>query len=54
MGYHDGRNLVIKAHYAAGYAAGNPERLQTYAQELITLGPDAIVTFGTPASLAAK
>ena len=50
MGYHDGRNLVIKAHYAAG----NPERLRTYAQELITLGPDAIVTFGTPASLAAK
>jgi len=50
MGYHEGRNLVIKAHYAAGDA----ERLRTYAQELMTLAPDAIVTFGTPASLAAK
>jgi putative ABC transport system substrate-binding protein len=46
----EGRTTV----YEARYAGGSPERLPALASELISLQPDILVTFGTPAAIAAK
>jgi len=50
LGWIEGRNLAI----AARAAEDKPERLPELAAELVALGPEVIVTFGTPATLAAK
>jgi ABC-type uncharacterized transport system substrate-binding protein len=50
LGYIEGTNLVITYRWAEG----NYERLPELAAELLRSKVDAIVTHGTPASLAAK
>src|SRR5215470_11458376 len=49
-GYVEGRGVTIEE----GNAEGNVERLRDLATELIQLRVVVIVTFGTPAALAAK
>ena len=49
-GYTEGQNIVIEYRFASGRV----ERLPELATELARLGPDVLVTPGTPASLAAK
>ena len=44
-GWHKGRNLEI----AYRWGASNPERLAQYANELVLLTPDILVTLGTAA-----
>lgn len=50
LGYVEGRNLLIESRWAAG----NNERLQELAAELVRLKVDVIVTQATIAALAAK
>jgi ABC-type uncharacterized transport system substrate-binding protein len=50
LGYVEGRNLVIEGRYAEG----RPERLPGLAAELVRLRVDVLVTFATPATMAAK
>ena len=50
LGYVEGRNLIIEWRSAEG----NAERLPGLAAELASMGADAIVTPGTPATLAAQ
>lgn len=50
LGYVEGRNITIEYRWAVGGA----ERLPALAAELVALKPDAIVTAGAPATLAAK
>jgi ABC-type uncharacterized transport system substrate-binding protein len=49
-GYVEGENLSVEYRWAAG----NGERLPELAADLVHAGVDAIVTAGTPATLAAK
>ncbi len=50
LGYLEGQNLVI----AYRSADGRPERFPDLATELVRLPVDLILTWGTPAALAAK
>jgi len=50
LGYVGGQNITIEYRWAEGRA----ERLPALAAELVVLKVDAIVTAGTPATLAAK
>ena len=50
LGYVEGKNLVIEMRFAEG----NLDRLQSLAQELAGLKPDAIVTAFGPTAIAAK
>jgi len=50
LGYIEHANLVLDERYANGRA----ERLADLAAELVRLKPDALMTIGTPASLAAQ
>jgi ABC-type uncharacterized transport system substrate-binding protein len=50
LGYEEGRNIVIEYRWAEG----KYERFPALTAELIALKVDAIVTAGTPASLAVK
>jgi len=50
LGWVEGRNLLIEQRYANGRA----ELLQPFAQELVRLKVEIIVTVGTQATLAAK
>src|SRR5215469_2355613 len=50
LGYIEQRNLVLDERYAYGRA----ERLPELAAELLRLRPDALLTIGSPASLAAQ
>jgi putative ABC transport system substrate-binding protein len=49
LGYVEGRNLEVEYRFGR-----NLETLDVLAAELVAHGPDAIVTVGTPAALAAK
>jgi len=46
----DGQNIVLDRRYAEGYA----DRLPALARQLVGLSVDLILTFGTPATRAAK
>jgi putative ABC transport system substrate-binding protein len=48
LGWTDGRNVRIDYRWAAG----DPERFQRYAQELLTLGPDVTLASATPSIVA--
>jgi putative tryptophan/tyrosine transport system substrate-binding protein len=48
LGWTDGRNLRIDYRWAAG----DPERFQRYAHELLTLGPDVTLASATPSIVA--
>ncbi len=50
LGYVEGTNLVIEFRYAEG----RDDRYDAFAAELLKLPVDMIVTWGTPAALAAK
>ena len=50
LGYVEGRNIKIESRWAEG----NYERLPGLAADLVRLKVDVIVTYGTPASEAAK
>ena len=50
LGYVEGQNLESVHRYAEG----QPERYAAFAAELVSLPVDIVVTWGTPASLAAK
>ncbi len=50
LGYRDGENLVLEYRFADG----NSDLLPALALELFKLQPAVIVTFGTPATVAAK
>ena len=50
LGYVEGRNLVIEYRSADGRA----ERFPELASELVRLGVDLLVAWGTPATMAAK
>jgi len=50
LGYVEGRNLRLEYRWAEGPA----ERYVDAAQELLQLGVDAIVTWGTPATMGAQ
>ena len=50
LGYIEGRTLELVNRYAEG----QPTRYPAFASELVGLPVDVIVTWGTPASLAAK
>jgi putative ABC transport system substrate-binding protein len=50
LGYAPGRNLELEERYEEE----DPEALQRKAKELAALRPDAILTEGTPATLAAR
>lgn len=50
LGYVEGRNLIIDARWSGG----DPERLQSQANELAALMPDVFISASTPATLAAK
>jgi putative tryptophan/tyrosine transport system substrate-binding protein len=50
LGYVEGQNIAIESRWAEG----NYDRLPGLAGELVGLKVDVIVTYGTPASLAAK
>ena len=50
LGYAEGRNLLIEYRWAAG----NVERLNEFATELVRLNVDVIVTVATVVGLAAK
>jgi putative ABC transport system substrate-binding protein len=50
LGYIDGQNIDLLYRYSEGQA----EKFVTLAAELVHLPVDAIVTWGTPPSLAAK
>jgi putative ABC transport system substrate-binding protein len=46
LGWIEGRNLTIEYRYGSG----NPDRLRTYAAELVALAPDVIVASGASAT----
>jgi putative tryptophan/tyrosine transport system substrate-binding protein len=48
LGYADGQNIRIELRW------GEPQRFPEFARELVRLPAAVIVTFGTPAALAAK
>ena len=48
LGWVDGRNVNIDYRWGAG----NVERMQLFAKELVRLNPDVIVSFTTPATAA--
>jgi ABC-type uncharacterized transport system substrate-binding protein len=50
LGYVEGQNLVLEGRFARGEA----ERLPAMATELVQRGVDVLVTFSTPAALAAR
>jgi putative tryptophan/tyrosine transport system substrate-binding protein len=50
LGYEEGKNLVIDYRWAEG----NYDRLPTFAEELVQLKVDVLVTYGTPGARAAK
>ena len=50
LGYVEGRNLRLEYRWAEGPA----ERYVNVAQELLRLGVDVIVTWGTPATMGAR
>jgi len=50
LGYIEGRNLRLEHRWAEGPT----ERYVSVAQELLQLGVDAIVTWGTPATMGAR
>jgi hypothetical protein len=50
LGHVDGENIVIEYRWAEG----QDDRLPNLAAELVRLGPDVIVTTGTPGTIAAK
>src|SRR5260370_25330104 len=50
LGHVDGENIVIEYRWAEG----QDNRLPNLAAELVRLGPDVIVTTGTPSTIAAK
>jgi putative ABC transport system substrate-binding protein len=50
LGWVDGRNVNIDYRWAAG----NVERMQLFAKELVRLNPDVIVSFSTPATAAVQ
>jgi putative ABC transport system substrate-binding protein len=49
LGYVEGKNLKVEYRFG-----GSGENLNALAAQLVALGPDAIITVGTPAALAAK
>jgi putative ABC transport system substrate-binding protein len=49
-GFKEGRNLVVKMHYAHGAT----ERLPAIAKEAVAQKPDILVARGTPSALAVK
>jgi putative ABC transport system substrate-binding protein len=50
LGYTEGKNLILEQRYAED----RPERLSAFAAELVALRVAVLVTFATPATLAAK
>src|SRR5262249_17362144 len=50
LGYVEGRTIVIEYRWGEG----SDERFPRLAADLVRLGADVIVTWGTPATLAAK
>src|SRR5215467_556186 len=50
LGHVDGESIVIEYRWAEG----QDNRLPNLAAELVRLGPDVIVTTGTPSTIAAK
>ena len=50
LGYVEGRNLEIEYRFAEGQS----QTFDELASALVSLGPDAIVTFATPPTMAAK
>jgi putative tryptophan/tyrosine transport system substrate-binding protein len=50
LGYIEGKNLKIEYRFGGH----EPEALRKLAAELVALGPDAIVTVGSPPTIAAK
>jgi putative ABC transport system substrate-binding protein len=50
LGWIEDRNIAIEARWAEG----SNERAAEFAAQLVRLGPDVIVTSGTPIALAAK
>ena len=50
LGWVDGKNIVLELRYAEG----KQERLPELAADLVNLKVDVIVTFGSPAAVAAK
>jgi putative ABC transport system substrate-binding protein len=50
LGYEEGKNLVIEYRWAEG----RYDRLPAFADELVRLKVDVLVTYGTPGALAAK
>jgi putative ABC transport system substrate-binding protein len=50
LGYSEDKNLTIESRFAEG----RRELLPVFAQELGTAGVDVVVTFGTPATVAAR
>lgn len=50
LGYAEGRDISFETHWAQG----NPDRLAEFAEELVRLNVDVIVTAGTPAAFAAS
>jgi putative ABC transport system substrate-binding protein len=50
LGWVNGRNLQVDHRWAAG----NPERIATFAKELVTLKPGVIVAHTTPSVIALR
>jgi putative tryptophan/tyrosine transport system substrate-binding protein len=50
LGYVEGRNLQLEYRWAEG----STDRYLSVAQELVGLGVDVVVTFGTPATIGAQ
>jgi putative tryptophan/tyrosine transport system substrate-binding protein len=50
LGYEEGKNLIIEYRWAEG----RYDRLPAFADELVRLKVDVLVTYGTPGALAAK
>ena len=50
LGWIEGANF----HLDYRWASGNPERLRTFAEELVRIGADVIIAEGTPALAAAR
>ena len=50
LGYTEGQNITIERRYAEGH----PERFKEFANEMVALNADVIVTITTPAVLAIK
>src|SRR5207249_3024297 len=50
LGWQDGRNIHIEYRWAAG----RPDLIRQYTQELVGLAPDIVVANGTPVVAALK